>query len=551
MPAVTTGGRGRSFLVDKRYNVKDDIRVCNLRFVEKSLPIKRYATRMNVDEKVIYGADPEPTVSATPPAHPKKRLGKAILVTFLVFLVGFISLFSYVNFTYARGVLPNTTVNGLSISGLSAEAAESLLERDLLPQHQISIKIGDEIVEPNSADLGITYPVRETVNEAFSYGHESSWPTRFVSSIASLFSKRNLVIQPTVDKDTLKKYVDGLVASHLKEAANAALVYSSGQVSVQAEQVGQAVDGNGLYSKLLSATTGAITGYDVEADVAVVTPEVTDEALTSWRDRVVKLTAVNVTITTPQKSLAATKEQKLTWFTLNKDSGQYAIALNEAAVNATLTAMAKKINLQPINDQVDDSGNVIVVGQDGYNVDIAATQAQLLPLLRATVQSENNNSSLAPIQLAAVTTAVTKQQVRALAAATGESVAPAIDTDARFAQISLSKQRMYLFENRQLINVFTISSGKAGYETPRGVHKIYSKSKRAWSRTYSLYLPYWNAITADGGYGIHDLPEWPGGYKEPETHLGTPVSHGCIRLGTAQAQYFFDWAPMGMAVVVQ
>jgi hypothetical protein len=65
-----------------------------------------------------------------------------------------------------------------------------------------------------------------------------------------------------------------------------------------------------------------------------------------------------------------------------------------------------------------------------------------------------------------------------------------------------------------------------------------------------LYMPYWMAITPDGKYGIHELPEWPGGYKEGANHLGRPVSHGCVRLGVGAAKTVYEWASEGTTVVV-
>lgn len=481
----------------------------------------------------------------------RRRLGRALLIAFLVVLVGFGGLFGYVTRTYAHGILPNTTINGMDVSGLTAEAAQSLIQRDLLPQHQVSLTVGDTILQPTATDLGISYPTREVVTEAYGYGHETSWTTRVVSTLSALFTHRQYELSPQVDTAALKTYVDNIVQTNLKEASNATLVYNGGAVDLQTAAAGQAVDGTRLYQDLLKAAAGDIEGYDVTAQVAVVVPSVTDEALTAWRDRLVKLSAVNVTLTAADKSIAASKEQKLSWFALSQSSGGYSIAVNNAAVKSTVTALAKKLNKAVINDQVDSAGNVVTAGQDGYNVDVDATTAALLPQLQAMVTADAAGQTPAAVQLASTTTTVTKQQTKILANSDGVQVAPAIDTAAKFAQISLANQKMYLFENHQLINVFTVSTGKKGYETPRGVHQIYSKSVRAWSRTYSLFMPYWNAITADGQYGIHDLPEWPSGYKETEAHLGTPVSHGCIRLGTTNAKYFFEWAPVGMAVVVQ
>ena len=122
--------------------------------------------------------------------------------------------------------------------------------------------------------------------------------------------------------------------------------------------------------------------------------------------------------------------------------------------------------------------------------------------------------------------------------------------DGKYIDVNLSTQIMTIFENGKVINSFVISSGKRGMETPKGEHQIYNKFPRAWSSKYGLYMPYWMAIVADGKFGIHELPEWPGGYKEGQNHLGIPVSHGCMRLGVGPAAFVYNWAEIGTKVLV-
>lgn len=122
--------------------------------------------------------------------------------------------------------------------------------------------------------------------------------------------------------------------------------------------------------------------------------------------------------------------------------------------------------------------------------------------------------------------------------------------EGKYIDINLAGQIMSTFENGNLLDSYMISSGKRGMETPKGEHQIYNKSPRPWSKKYSLYMPFWMAITPSGSYGIHELPEWPGGYKEGANHLGTPVSHGCVRLGIGSAKTVYDWADIGTPVVV-
>lgn len=120
----------------------------------------------------------------------------------------------------------------------------------------------------------------------------------------------------------------------------------------------------------------------------------------------------------------------------------------------------------------------------------------------------------------------------------------------KYIDINIEAQVMTIFENGTLLDAYLVSSGLRGMDTPKGEYRIHNKAKRPWSKKYELYMPNWMAITSDGKYGIHELPEWPGGYKEGASHLGLPVSHGCVRLGVGPAERVWDWADIGTPVVV-
>ncbi|MEP7162179.1 MAG: L,D-transpeptidase family protein [Candidatus Moraniibacteriota bacterium] len=122
--------------------------------------------------------------------------------------------------------------------------------------------------------------------------------------------------------------------------------------------------------------------------------------------------------------------------------------------------------------------------------------------------------------------------------------------EGKYIDINLRSQVMTLFEEGKAVDAYIISSGKRGMETPTGEYAIENKSPRPWSKKYSLFMPYWQAIVPSGLFGIHELPEWPGGYKEGANHLGTPVSHGCVRLGVGPAARVYAWTEIGTRVVV-
>jgi lipoprotein-anchoring transpeptidase ErfK/SrfK len=122
--------------------------------------------------------------------------------------------------------------------------------------------------------------------------------------------------------------------------------------------------------------------------------------------------------------------------------------------------------------------------------------------------------------------------------------------EGKYIDINLAVQILSIFENGEIIDAFLVSSGKKGMETPVGQYAIRNKNPRAWSKVYGLYMPFWMAMVSDGRFGIHELPEWPSGYKEGAIHLGIPVSHGCVRLGVGPAKTVYDWAEIGTPIVI-
>ena len=116
-------------------------------------------------------------------------------------------------------------------------------------------------------------------------------------------------------------------------------------------------------------------------------------------------------------------------------------------------------------------------------------------------------------------------------------------------EVNTAKQELSYWLGSVRMEILKISSGKKSMPTPKGRFIVGNKSVKAWSRAYGLWMPWWMGL-GSGNFGIHELPVWPNGYREGENHLGTPVSHGCIRLGVGLAKKLYDWTPIGTEVVI-
>ncbi len=114
------------------------------------------------------------------------------------------------------------------------------------------------------------------------------------------------------------------------------------------------------------------------------------------------------------------------------------------------------------------------------------------------------------------------------AAASAEPPAP--PAPSLTASIDLTRQLMVVSEHGVEKHTWPISSGAAGYATPRGTFRPEWTAKMWYSRKYD-WAPMPHAVFINGGVAVHAT--------QHVRALGTPASHGCIRLAPANAKIFY------------
>ncbi len=105
--------------------------------------------------------------------------------------------------------------------------------------------------------------------------------------------------------------------------------------------------------------------------------------------------------------------------------------------------------------------------------------------------------------------------------------------------VDLSRQLATVYRNGVRIGVTSVSSGKAGYETPTGVFTILQKDAKHRSSKYNdAPMPFQQRLTWDG-VALH-----AGGLP------GYPESHGCVHLPYGFSRDLFGITSLGATVVI-
>lgn len=119
--------------------------------------------------------------------------------------------------------------------------------------------------------------------------------------------------------------------------------------------------------------------------------------------------------------------------------------------------------------------------------------------------------------------------------------------------VDLTNQKTYVYTGEKddwsIIKTFNCSTGIIGEETPEGIFTIKEKGDWFYSKEYEQGGKYW--IQFSGNYLFHSLPYNEDKSKIVDFTLGTPSSHGCIRLPEADSKWIYDSVPKGSKVIIK
>jgi lipoprotein-anchoring transpeptidase ErfK/SrfK len=118
--------------------------------------------------------------------------------------------------------------------------------------------------------------------------------------------------------------------------------------------------------------------------------------------------------------------------------------------------------------------------------------------------------------------------------------------------VSISQQHMWVYQDGQEVYSFVVSTGMHN-ATRAGSFSVLDKIPNAYGSTWNIWMPDWMGIYYAGSLenGIHALPILPSGATLWAGFLGTPISYGCVVLGTWDAEQLYNWAEVGVPVNIR
>ena len=117
-------------------------------------------------------------------------------------------------------------------------------------------------------------------------------------------------------------------------------------------------------------------------------------------------------------------------------------------------------------------------------------------------------------------------------------------------EVDLTKQKVFVYYKDGLIREMICSGGADESPTPPGEFETSDKIKYSWVERFDVGAFYWTRFYKK--YLFHSVPFDKNREMIIEEYekLGSPASHGCIRLKLEEAKWLYEKLPSGVKVII-
>lgn len=436
-------------------------------------------------------------------------------------------------------VPPKTVVAGVAVGGLSVTEANNRISARTteLLQTPLTITADEKTATLLAADLGVTAPTTnlQAASDQWAWLHLPYW--------AGFFTKKTYSAAYFIDEEKFATAIETALGTGV-QPEDAKIEIAGNEVRVIAEKAGKTVDVQPLKTTLAALFAAGAAPSTVTLPATEKPAQITAQQATVVKNEI-EQAADTFHLKDEDRSFTFDKSALLQTIDVTGENGTLVWRINSDKLKTQLknTVVRKAtVKMSPKTVQAAD-GVITSEGQDGREVQID----ELTHLIEAVI-AQKTDTTKEPITIPMKVIAHTEKTIYPSYIA---GLYPG-----KYITVNLGEQKMYLLEGQNKIGEYTVSTGKWSTPTPKGTFYIMNKISLAYSRPFRLWMPMWNGLAAnpDGsgykGYGIHGLPCWNRACtsREGESHIGTPVSHGCIRLNDDAVMFVYNWADVGTPV---
>lgn len=421
--------------------------------------------------------------------------------------------------------LPHTVVNGIEVSGKTAEEVKSLIGQGV-KEYRLELALrGGEKETLTGEEIGLHTVFDGSLEEIIHQQNPYAWPRYLLKGPD--YDIRTMI---DYDGEMLRERIKNLSCMDGETAVPPADAYLSDYIQGQGYVIVPEEEGNTLNEELveqavvrgvkdLSATV------DLEQEGCYLEPAVRseDEGLRAARDA--RNHYVNAVITYIFGSSREVLDGSRIHQWLITEGGQ--VSLDDSRISEYVKELAAKYNTayKKRSFQTSYGQSVEVSGVYGWRIDQAEEAKALKAALEAGESSE-------------------REPVYAQKAASHDGN----DYGTTYAEVNLTAQHLFFYKDGEKILESDFVSGNVsrGHTTPPGLFSLTYKQRDAVLRGegYAAPVKFW--MPFNGGIGFHDA-SWRSSFGG--SIYKTSGSHGCINMPYEAAKTLFEHVYAGMPVI--
>lgn len=379
------------------------------------------------------------------------------------------------------------------------------------------------------ADTGLAIDVPASVNRA----QEVKKPEDVIRRLR-FWQPQAVPLVVKTDPVVLQNFLQNKATVTNTPATDAAIVIDNGTAVVTVEKNGEGYS-LGPHGDSLVTTVSQLSNRQQVMTKQQLSPQITKQQAQLVADKINKLVKQPISFVINGKQITPSPNDISGWLDINANPSKQTIdySVNSGKVLSYMNAIAKPYVTPPVTEITftDDQGNTstLIPGRNG--VDITNKETTANEVAQKIMAGQAVNQEL-PVRFASF----------------GSIQAQPHD---KWIVVDTSTKRMYAYEQTTLVRTFLISAGAPLTPTVKGQFQIYSKytvqdmrgSNVDGSQYFQPHVHWINYFYAD--YAIH------GNYWRPTSYFGNiNSSHGCVGITDSDAEWIYNWAPIGTTVIV-
>lgn len=395
--------------------------------------------------------------------------------------------------------------------------------------YQFSLSNPEETAHYSLADAGISVDIDASMQKALQEKTAGNY-------FQKLRFWRNINVKPVikVDEDMYQSFSKSFATKTVSKPTNARLSFVGNDISIAQEQPGVAYYDGTLKEKLMDAAR-SLSPLAITLSKQTKNADITTERIKDIKPMIEKSLQQTVTLTIDGKIIVADASTIKKWIDLPDFSTaeKFEYEVNSGNIQKYIDDIVRpyvKKGKAQIELQRND-GTTLVIAKGVAGSDVLEKQA-----IAKEISTTLKNG---------------KSYQKTLTVSTAPMQIVDAKTYDKWIVVDVTNKYMEAYEKDQVVNKFLVSAGAPATPTVLGQYTIRAKVRRQDMRGLnvdgsSYFQPNVEFVNYFyGGQAIH------GNYWRPLSWFGNiNSSHGCVGLPNPEAEWVYNWAPIGTPIII-